>query len=80
MGRLGRMKMSHMIASTIDELHHMANLIGVNKKHFQNKKYPHYDICLTARRKAVKLGAIEVNRKELIRICQQIYKDKKYKK
>lgn len=44
--KYGRMKMSHMAADTLDELHEMAVKIGVAKRHFQNKKgKPHYDIC-----------------------------------
>lgn len=31
MGKFGRMKMSHMIADTDEELHSMAKLIGVSK-------------------------------------------------
>lgn len=61
------MKMCHMIADTLEELHLMADRIGVSRRHFQDKtKYPHYDICLTKKQQALKLGAIEVSSRELI--------------
>jgi len=70
--KLGRMIMSHMIADTLDELHEMASLIGVSKKHFQNKpKKPHYDVCKQMKKKAISLGAKQVNDREIIRILRQ---------
>lgn len=57
MGRYGRMKMSHMIADTDDELHAMAARIGVARRWFQGD---HYDICLAMRAKAVAAGAVEI--------------------
>ena len=61
-GRFGRMKMSHMIADSEEELHAMAQKIGV-KRHWLHGD--HYDICLAMRAKAVKLGAVEVTMREL---------------
>jgi len=61
------MLMSHMAADTLDELHNMAQGIGVDKRHFQNKPgKPHYDICQQNKIKAIALGAIEVNDRMLI--------------
>lgn len=39
------MYMCHMLADTITELHTMADRIGIQRKWFQNKGIPHYDIC-----------------------------------
>lgn len=62
-----RMKMCHMVADTLEELHSMADQIGVSRRYFQDKtKYHHYDICLTKKRQALKLGAIEISSRELI--------------
>jgi hypothetical protein len=65
-GNFGRMKMSHMIADTTDELLAMADAIGVKRKWIQNKGTcgEHFDICLSKRAKAVKLGAKEINFRE----------------
>lgn len=63
MGRYGRMKMSHMGADTEEELHAMADKIGVQRKWYQGD---HYDICLSKRNKAVKLGAIEITMREMV--------------
>jgi hypothetical protein len=52
-----RMLMCHMIADTELELHLMAARIGIARKWYQGD---HYDICLTKRALAVKLGAVEV--------------------
>lgn len=63
----GRMKMCHMMADTLDELHAMADRIGVDRKHYQDHtKYKHYDIAKSKRRLAVEAGAIEVTDRELI--------------
>lgn len=60
--RFGRMILCHMIADSDDELHAMAAAIGVARKWHQGD---HYDICLTKRAEAVRLGAIELTRREL---------------
>lgn len=60
------MKMSHMIADSLFELHAMAVKLKV-RKHFQDKPgKPHYDVCEKNRLLAIKLGAISVTRQELI--------------
>lgn len=58
----GNMIMCHMIADTANELHDMADKIGMNRKWFQNNSNPHYDICQLKRRLAIKNGAIEADR------------------
>lgn len=65
--RYGRMQMCHMVADTLEELHQMADAIGVSRRHFQNKKIPHYDICKTKRKHAVYLGAQEITTRELVK-------------
>ena len=59
----GRMKMCHMLADTSDELHSMADQIGVARRWIQHPgtEKEHYDICKAARTKAIRLGAIVVN-------------------
>lgn len=74
----GRMKMCHMLADTRDELFEMAGQIGVAQKWYQdfNKaSCPHFDIAKSKRVLAVKAGAIEVSRDELVSIMRRIKND-----
>lgn len=62
MGEFGRMKMSHMIADTEDELNAMADKIGVARKWIQ---YPgthkvHFDIAQAKRAIAIRHGAVPI--------------------
>lgn len=63
----GRMLMCHMIADTTDELNAMADAIGVQRKWIQYLGTPreHYDICLAKRKRAVRLGAIEITSRDV---------------
>lgn len=54
---LGRMKMCHMIADTEDELHAMADKIGVARRWYQGD---HYDIAQTKRVLALRYGAQQI--------------------
>lgn len=59
----GRMKMSHMVADTAEELFAMADKIGVARRWVQ---YPddlvriHFDICQSKKALAVRHGAVAV--------------------
>ena len=65
LGKYGRMKMSHMLADTDEELHEMAQKIGVARKWWQNKASgSHYDIAMSKREKALELGAIAITLKQ----------------
>lgn len=65
--KFGRMTMCHMAADSLEELNAMADKIGVQRKWLQNKKsFPHYDICLSKKRLAIKNGAIEVSQKKIV--------------
>lgn len=67
MGQFGRMKMSHMVADTDEELHAMADKIGVARKWWQAppRHDSHYDIALTKRSEAILHGAIPISLKQL---------------
>ena len=73
MGRLGRMKMSHMVADTTDELLEMADAIGVARKHIQNPGTvrEHFDVSLGRRQMAVEQGAVEITMRELGRMMRE---------
>lgn len=71
----GRMIMCHMVADSLEELHQMADRIGVARRHFQcppKVRNPHYDICKTNRTKAVKLGAVEVSTRRIVQIGRKL--------
>ena len=63
-----RMIMCHMIASDLEELHAMADKIGMQRRWFQKPpkaSHPHYDICLSKRKLAVQAGAVEITLRQL---------------
>lgn len=61
--KFGRMVMCHMLADTDEELHAMADKIGVDRKWHQapGTYKSHYDIALSKRALAVENGAIELH-------------------
>jgi hypothetical protein len=62
----------HMMADTLDELFKMADLIGINRKYYQNNpRHPHFDICKSKKKLAILNGAIEVTTKQLIEHFKQ---------
>lgn len=63
--KFGRLILCHMLADTVEELHAMADLIGVDRKWCQGD---HYDICLSKRSDAVANGAVEVTMREIAKI------------
>jgi len=67
-----RMKMCHMLADTEEELHAMADKIGVARRwhQFPGTVKSHYDICLTKRARAVELGAREIDREGLVALIK----------
>lgn len=70
----GRMVMCHMVADTEEELHAMADLIGIDRKWYQypqKSRYPHYDIALSKRKIAVAAGAQEIRWRDAPAICRR---------
>lgn len=57
----------HMYADTLDELHAMAARIGMRRSWFQDdRRLPHYDLVPRRRAAAVRLGAVEHTRAEMV--------------
>lgn len=74
------MIMCHMMADSLEELHQMADKIGVQRKWFQNKNsFPHYDVCLSKKALAIKSGAVEIDHRWLYKLLQE-YKEREAKK
>lgn len=68
----GRMKMCHMVADTLDELHTMANSLGLRRDWFQvDSTLPHYDICKAKRQRAIDLGAVVIDRRDLVAMIRK---------
>ena len=65
--RYGRLVLCHMVADTSDELHAMAERIGVGRKWCQSEGTyrEHYDICKSKRALAITFGAQEITRSQL---------------
>lgn len=73
LGNLGRMKMCHMIADTDEELHAMADKIGIARKWHQKPpkaSSSHYDICTSKRTLAVHAGAVEITLRQAAMMCR----------
>lgn len=63
----GRMKMCHMLADTDEELHAMADRIGVARRWWQSPEKTsgsHYDIALSKRALALGFGAIAITMRQ----------------
>jgi hypothetical protein len=62
----GRLVMCHMLADTDEELHAMAERIGVARRWHQAppRHRSHYDIAQTKRLLAVRAGAVEITWRE----------------
>ena len=57
----------HMYADTLEELHAMAKAIGMKREWFQDvPDLPHYDLVPSRRERAVRLGAVEHDRYQMV--------------
>ena len=56
----------HMIADSVDELIEFALAMGMRREWFQAKSTPHFDLTAGGRAQAVEMGAIELDRRQLI--------------
>lgn len=49
----------HLVADTLAELHEFAERLDLRREWFQSKsRYPHYDVTLSMRDKALRMGAM----------------------
>lgn len=69
----GRLRMAHLIADSLEELHAMADRVGLERRWFQHEaSFPHYDLCRAKRARALDAGAIPVDRRGLARALRRI--------
>ena len=70
----------HLVADSVKELHEFAGLLGLRMEWFQKWPHiPHYDLTEGMRWKAIRLGAIEIDRKKFAEIVKK-YRLEKGKK
>ncbi|MBZ9717590.1 DUF4031 domain-containing protein [Mesorhizobium sp. AD1-1] len=65
----------HLLADDTDELHRFAAHLGVKRSSYQGPpktSAPHYDITGFERDRAVRLGAIECSREEIVAVFRRV--------
>lgn len=63
----------HLVADSLAELHEFAQQLGLRRSWFQEQSvYPHYDITITLRDKALTLGALMGNRHTIISCAKRL--------
>ena len=63
----------HLVADTLEELHDFAARLGLQRRWFQGRaRYPHYDVTVTVRSRALRMGAIDADRATLIACCKRV--------
>ena len=63
----------HMVADSLQELHHFAAKLGLRRSWFQDKTaYPHYDITLKLRNKAIRLGARMGDKQTIVSCAKEL--------
>lgn len=61
----------HLVADSVEELHYFAGRIKLKPSWFHDQSsFPHYDLTKNFRLLAVKLGAIEIVKEELVDIMR----------
>jgi len=68
---------SHLVASSLEELHEFAKKIGCKPEWAQvtgkNKYRPHYDVTGKVHRRAIEEGAIKITTKQLVKFLKEKY-------
>jgi hypothetical protein len=71
--RFRHMLMCHMLADSPEELHAMADRIGMARKWYQrDASTPHYDVPSEKRAAAIAAGAVEVDRRGMVAVIRRI--------
>ncbi len=67
-----RGKTCHLFSDDVDALHEFAASIGLKREWFQDEDLPHYDLFPSKRDLAVRKGAVEVDRRFVIRLKRMV--------
>ena len=63
----------HLVADSLGELHTFAAALGLKRSWFQERaSYPHYDVTLSVRERALKRGAISVGKTEMLKSARSL--------
>ncbi len=65
----------HLLADDIFELHYFAFQLGVKRSSYQGPPRttkPHYDITAFERDRAIRLGAIQCSREEIVAVLRRV--------
>ena len=68
--REGNATISHLLADTIEELHGMADRIGLESRSFHPGSIPYYDCSQGKRQQAIRLGALVIGRQKVRELIQ----------
>lgn len=64
-------KACHLVADSVEELQTFALALGLHFSWYQPESIPHYDLTTRMRRKAVRMGAIEIGRKRFAKLMKK---------
>ena len=71
---------THLIASSIEELHQFAETVGLHRCYYRNprkKRHPHYDIMSEKMRKKIFEHGVElVTDRTIVKLCRLYYGDR----
>ena len=63
----------HLVADSLPELHDFAQQLGLRRSWFQERaSYPHYDVTTAVRVQALRLGALQADRAQLMICCRKL--------
>ncbi|WP_202753726.1 DUF4031 domain-containing protein [Burkholderia cenocepacia] len=63
----------HLVADSLNELHDFAQQLGLRRSWFQERSiYPHYDVTVSVREKALMLGALKGDRSTIVTCAKQL--------
>lgn len=63
----------HLVADSLEELHAFAARLGLKRAWFQGRaSYPHYDVTVAVRARALALGALDADRIQLMTCCRKL--------